>query len=326
MSLEAFGQLSASKSLRSVSLRGVKASPEELAEMRKNLPNVSLVVDNGRPWIIHPGRIAADAVVFQEATAVAPSENQQKPPQHTPPKPDRGAETNDKLKAEGAGVTGESADPAHDPSDSRTVQYTETRTNRLPDGRKIQGLIRRVKVLGRYRQREEMQHTPGDQPESGDSSTYVQIIDAKKGIHLTLWPDDKNYEYVKQILGISDKGEIVESKPEPQPQIDYYGRMRDVPVETATKLPDRYIDGKLAHGFELVKKVEQSEGTDTWTRKYYLDPQTKLPVRIEISLRTNSPHRAESDWVKSDIVFDRPLDAKLFSTEPPDGYQERPER
>ncbi|HZZ80780.1 MAG TPA: M56 family metallopeptidase [Gemmataceae bacterium] len=262
-------------------------------------------------------------------------------PQPAAPPEDRGAKQGQKLtftpdpdRPTAPAATKESQDvgaqkPAAsdaDLSDGHTVQYTETRTNRLPDGRKVQGLIRRVKVLGRYRQREEMQHTPGDQPESGDTSSYVQITDAKKGVLLTLDPNDKTYEYVKQILGINDAGEVVESKPEPQPQIDYYGRMRDVPVATAMKLPDRYIDGKVANGYEVISKAERAAGIDTWTRRYWLDPQTKLPVRIEVSLRGTNPGHAESDWVQSDIIFDRPLDAELFSTEPPAGYKERPER
>ncbi|HEY4313096.1 MAG TPA: M56 family metallopeptidase [Pirellulales bacterium] len=225
------------------------------------------------------------------------------------------------IKANDSNVTRQPFASTSDLSDGHTVQYTETRTIRIPSGPKVQGLIRRVKVMGRYRMREEMTHTPGDEPESGDSSSYVQITDAKKGIHLSLSPDAKSYEYVRQIFGINDKGEVVESKPEPQPQVDYYGRMRNVPIETATKLNDRFIDGKVANGFEVIKKVERAKGTDTWTRKYWLDPKTKLPVQVEISLRTTDPHRAESDWVQSAIVFDEPLNPEIFSTEPPDGFK-----
>ena len=211
-------------------------------------------------------------------------------------------------------------------SDSgHTVQYIETRTIRIPNGLKVQGLIRHVKVMGRHRMREEMTHTPGDQPASGDNRSYVQVTDAEKGILLTLAPDTKTYQYVEQILGIDENGQIVESKPEPQPRRDYYGEMRHVPVETATKLDDRRIDGKVAHGFEIIDKVERAEGIDTLMRRYRLDPQTNLPVRIELSSRSTDPHRAEADYVQSDIAFDLPLDAKLFSTEVPEGYNERRE-
>ena len=140
---------------------------------------------------------------------------------------------------------------------SKTVQYVETRTNRVPGGRKVQGVIRKVQVLGSHQMREELTHTPGDQPERSDSDQYVQITDAKTGILLTLDPAMKTYQYVKGILGINADGAVVESKPEPQPQVDFYGRIRQVPFETAAKLTDKFIDGKVAAGFEVVEKIER---------------------------------------------------------------------
>ena len=205
---------------------------------------------------------------------------------------------------------------------SKTVQYVETRTNRVPGGRKVQGVIRKVQVLGSHQMREELTHTPGDQPERSDSDQYVQITDAKTGILLTLDPAMKTYQYVKGILGINADGAVVESKPEPQPQVDFYGRIRQVPFETAAKLTDKFIDGKVAAGFEVVEKIERAQGTDTWTRRYWIDPETKLPVRIEVSYRSTLPNSAESDWVRSDIVFDQQLDETLFSTDPPNGYRD----
>ena len=206
---------------------------------------------------------------------------------------------------------------------TKSVQYVETRTNRLKEGRKIDGMVRRVKVLGAYRMREELTETPGDDnANSQNVDAYVQIHDANKGILLTLYPDKKAYQYVKRILGISDDGKLVESKPEPNPQIDFYAQIRDVPSEKTVKLTDKFVNGRAARGFEVVQEVATHGGTDTWTRRYWVDPATQFPVQTEVSYRSTMPGECESDWVQSDIVFDEPLDEALFSTDPPPGYKD----
>jgi beta-lactamase regulating signal transducer with metallopeptidase domain/Leucine-rich repeat (LRR) protein len=360
VTIDGLMKLSALKRLSYVSAVGVKATDADMSRLHAALPRVQFAM-TPPPAGINGYVFVADAAVAEgddesdQAGETKEGSSKEAPPQDQgkstdennanrteslPPHSDRGEEERNTLsfspdekptmppvqtKANDTTAAHQSDVGISDLSDGHTVQYTETRTNRIPNGRKVQGLIRKVKVLGRYQMREEMTHTPGDQPESGDSSSYVQITDAKKGIHLSLSPEAKTYEYVRQIIGINDKGEVVESKPEPQPQVDYYGRMRNVPIETATKLNDRFVGGKVANGFEVIKKVERAEGTDTWTRKYWLDPRTKLPVQVEISLRSTDPHEAASDWVQSDILFDEPLNAELFSTKPPDGYKEERE-
>ena len=205
---------------------------------------------------------------------------------------------------------------------TKSVQYIETRTNSLPNGQKLDGMIRRVKILGPYRMREELTETPGEVLSNRPyTDSYVQIHDAKKGILVTLYPDRKSHEVVERILGITADGKVVESKPEPNPQIDFYAQIREVPSDKAVKLNDKFIGDKVVKGFQVETKRETAAGTDTLTKTYWVDPSTKLPVQIESSLRSTSPNRAESDWLRTDFIFDEPMDEALFSTDKPDGYR-----
>jgi hypothetical protein len=54
----------------------------------------------------------------------------------------------------------------------------------------------------------------------------------------------------------------------------------------------------------------------------WVDPDTKLPIRIEVEYRSTHPMSGQSDWVVSDLIWDAPLDRSLFSTTPPEGYKE----
>jgi outer membrane lipoprotein-sorting protein len=203
---------------------------------------------------------------------------------------------------------------------TESVQYVETRTNHL-NGQRLDGMIRRVKILGPHRMREELSETPGEVlSDHPNTESYVQIHDARNGIMVVLHPDRKSHEVVNHIMGIGADGRIVESKPEPNPKIDFYAHIREVPGDKAIELKDKFISGKLAKGFQVETTRKTPAGTDTFTKTYWVDPETKLPVRIETSLRSTNPNLAESNWVRTDIVFDQPLDESLFSTDPPPGY------
>jgi hypothetical protein len=43
------------------------------------------------------------------------------------------------------------------------------------------------------------------------------------------------------------------------------------------------LGGKEVVGFFWEEKIERKKSTDTWKRTYWVDPNTKLPVRVEIS-------------------------------------------
>ncbi len=212
---------------------------------------------------------------------------------------------------------------------TKSVQYVQTRTDHNKDGKAAPQEMRKVAILGGHQMREEVTvTTAGDPlPEGERWSTvpgkHIMIQNVKTGKAITLFPDERGYIVPLATLSLdADSGEIEEHEIEAAPKIDFYQRIREVPADKAMKLPDRTIGDEAAVGFQTVEKFERSGGTDTWTRTYWVDPETKLPVRIETTFRsTHKMMSGESEWVDSDIVFDAPLDETLFSTDPPEGYK-----
>lgn len=207
---------------------------------------------------------------------------------------------------------------------TKTVQYVETRTDRAQDNRLLEKSAKQVMILGTYMMREEVKTVPGKNSVGGavptQPASYVVIYDAKNGKLVTLVPEKKTFVKIQRILGIDDDGKVVESKVTPNPQADFYTRIRKFPADKAKKLPARNVAGKVATGFVFEEKIKSNHGTDTWTRTYWVDADTKLPLRIEVNFRTTNPIMGNTDWVQSDIVFDVPFDRSLFSTEVPAGY------
>jgi hypothetical protein len=211
---------------------------------------------------------------------------------------------------------------------TKSVQYVQTRVDRDKQGRKGPEETDKVMVLGRYRIRTESRMTaPGDPlPEGQSWSTMdepsIVIQNAETGAILSLLPESKRYVIPQVFMSIDpDTGEFNEEKPRPTPEADFYTRLREVPANAA-KLPTKQIGDVAAEGFQVVETIERprSGHTETWTRTFWVNPATKLPIRIETSSRSTNPMMADSDWVTKDIIFDAPLDEALFSTEPPAGY------
>ncbi len=212
---------------------------------------------------------------------------------------------------------------------TKSVQYRQTRRDRTSQGKAAPEEERKVMILGSHLKREEVRiTTAGDPLPAGEKwgtgpKHYVMIYDAKSGKMIDLFPDTKSYSIPRDLLGIDpESGNVYESKIEAAPEFDFYQHIRAVPVGKAEKLSKRRIDGKLAAGFQIVEQAKRPKGTDTWTRKYWVDPETKLPVRIEISFRSTQPRMVATDFVQRDFQFDAPLDESLFSTEPPEGYHD----
>jgi len=219
---------------------------------------------------------------------------------------------------------------------TKSVQFTETRQDKSPDG-KLAGpkSVSRVMILGCYLRREETKVVyAGDKLEEGRHWTrgpdhVISITNAKTGERVSLLPEERLFSVTKRIAWITpDDGKIHTGEIEPQPEADFYSEIRRVPAEKAEKLRERAIDGNRAVGFRVVDKTKRKQGTDTFTTTYWVDPKTKLPMRIESSFRSTDPTMGQSEALRNEFVFDAPLDKTLFSTEPPKGYvdQERPER
>ncbi len=202
----------------------------------------------------------------------------------------------------------------------RSVKYVETRLkDKQPDA---QGTVvesnahhpRRHLVLGRYLHRTEVLDADG-QIES------VNIFNAQTGKWLDLDPKAKRCQILaNQVTLDSESGKRTETTIEASPKADIYTEIRKIPAEATTRLPAKTIGDKEVVGFVWEQKIEKTNGTDTWKRTYWVNPVTKLPVRVEISHRSTDERMGPSDWVLTDFVFDEDLDESLFSTEPPAGY------
>ena len=83
-----------------------------------------------------------------------------------------------------------------------------------------------------------------------------------------------------------------------------------------TDVPSRQIGGKTATGF-----VVEENGAEY---KVWLDPETNLPLEMELERREKLGGAAGERVIKerwADFRFDQPLDSSLFVLEAPQGYE-----
>ncbi|HTI49849.1 MAG TPA: hypothetical protein VL475_02820 [Planctomycetaceae bacterium] len=190
--------------------------------------------------------------------------------------------------------------------DAEIARQIENYRNSLKKGERI--VKRRVQILGRYRQRTEMQDHLGKRT--------IHIVNTLSPPSIMLEPEAKRCVVRKTQTTINIKtGEKAtrEIEAEADRTVDFYSQMK-VPDKGTSYLGEKELDGKKLAGFVSVEKRD----SETWTRTYWVDPQTKLPRRIESEWRDSKGQIA--DWIRDDIVFDKELDPALFSTEPPVGY------
>ena len=133
----------------------------------------------------------------------------------------------------------------------------------------------------------------------------VLITDVKKGRMLRLFTQTKKADLT---IGIDPKGA--------RDVLDQF--MNISKMKSTGDLPDKKIAGKTAKGFVVEKRGEKV--------KVWIDPDTKLPLRIEI---VNSSTRVifwllkqkiEVHDIFTDFVYDKKFDEDLFDTTPPADY------
>lgn len=96
------------------------------------------------------------------------------------------------------------------------------------------------------------------------------------------------------------------------PQVNFYDLLRNLPSDaTARPLPGKKLDGKDVLGF--VVKIQTHDVT-VWA-----DARTRLPVRIEA--RETDAQGMAVEAIVDEFTFDKELDEKLFSLDPPAGYK-----
>ncbi|MES2789728.1 MAG: hypothetical protein V4719_08910 [Planctomycetota bacterium] len=164
----------------------------------------------------------------------------------------------------------------------------------------------------------------GHRTETLDPSGQVQsvhIADWQTGTSVMLHPKEKRCMIFESQVTIHAKtGQQTETKIKPTLYNNLYAEIHEIPPGATTQLPAKFLDGKRAVGFLWEQKIVKQAGTDTWKRTYWIDPDTRRPVRIEISQRSTDKRVGPSDWVQRDFVFDADLSPALFHTKPPEGY------
>lgn len=107
-------------------------------------------------------------------------------------------------------------------------------------------------------------------------------------------------------------------------KMNLYDFFRGIQARAVSNLPAKTLDGKQCPGFLVKHEVEHpwSEESLAIELSVWVDPNNKLPVRIEEHRRYKEDGQEISvQVVRDQFVFDAPLDPKLFSFDPPEGYQ-----
>jgi len=98
---------------------------------------------------------------------------------------------------------------------------------------------------------------------------------------------------------------------------DIYHTIRNIQKGEVRKLPVERIDGRDAEVFiATVKLSETSQEITVW-----VNPKTRLPIRL--AMADLSADAKAKRILRIDLEFDTPLDAKLFSTAPPERFAVR---
>ncbi len=101
------------------------------------------------------------------------------------------------------------------------------------------------------------------------------------------------------------------------PPANLYEIIKNSPRDTSARsLPGKKIEGQDVLGF-VVKVTPDVEGSEITV---WADAKTRLPVRMEQSYQP-SPSEPAGEVIFDEYEFDKELNPKLFSFDPPAGYQ-----
>ena len=187
---------------------------------------------------------------------------------------------------------------------AKVEKYFQEISAKLEKGEPVE--LRRVWIQGRHRHRAE---------QSSFGAKSIHITNAETGESVSLDPDRKSCILMKTQTVLNMKsGEKTETRLRPNPARDFYAQMTQVPSENVKNLGEKTIDEKTAVGFQEIVPMADVLVTKTW----WIDKETKLPVRVEAVAKHNGVIVGGSTM--ADIRFDQEIDPELFSTAPPEGY------
>jgi hypothetical protein len=221
-----------------------------------------------------------------------------------------------------------------DVAKTKSVQYVRRMT--YPGQKDGFNGIERVTILGSDLIRTEITWNPpvlSPFPNAKQVSRVIDIHNERSHMTITLYPEIKEYFVAVGTQFALDSSAVVKTHVGDvegarvngrQEWHGFYESFRAVPSELAKPLPERVVDGKRAVGFVIENKTQRADGAVTDRTTYWVDTTTKLPIRIERCHRSTLPPGGggtyDEDSVISDIVFDAPLEAAIFSIDPPEGW------
>lgn len=231
----------------------------------------------------------------------------------------------------------------------QSVQYTEIHS--YPNRPNRESVRHEVAIMGEHLWRRESRHirsllqTARSMKNGGHgygigSERWTSIVNDVTGKSVTMYPDEKRY--VENTWVAKDQvGEVVPKK-QMKPNLGenlkqfqlemQFREAKQIGVET---IGGRRAVGFVAEGYWAVgydedgnwsfsfDPDEERENKFYRREEYWIDPDSQLPILIDISLypQIGTKDKAQR-WLYTDLVFDDPnLDKSLFDTTPPPGYK-----
>ena len=170
--------------------------------------------------------------------------------------------------------------------------------------RQTQSMTYKVKIEGAISEREKQGIALPDGKLRYENSDSCQVIDIQA--NRQMYVDKKNRTAQIMPLLLSANASMPKNN---------YAMIEDICKEAVKNLPDDEIGGRKVNVFY----VKGPKGNGKTPMKVWVDPDTKLPLRMEQDIPL-----AKGKDLKVfvyDIQFDRPFDPALFSFVPPEGYE-----
>ena len=136
-------------------------------------------------------------------------------------------------------------------------------------------------------------------------------IDTDDG--LIIIDDDKTAD----IITLDTKAHVACRSTEPNSaNLDLYAELRQIASQIPKSIGKKDFNGQSLNGFSGTITLMGKKGVSATV---WVDPQSKLPARIEVSLKQDGPPMT----VINNLKFDVPLDDSMFDMAVPQGYELR---
>jgi hypothetical protein len=148
-------------------------------------------------------------------------------------------------------------------------------------------------------------------PDISSGVSLVGVGSRSEGPHG--WVSIRNYKELK-LMSIDHqkhKAHIQQLYPDGKVVASPFGGLRDLPASGAKALGTAQYEGK-----PVLKFAIQNEGEFI----VLVDPQTHLPIRMELKIDKGLPQGETYREVTTDFVFDASVDESLFDIKAPPGY------